>query len=115
MTKTIQLTGRALELAQAIDTTMTDTNKQIGKLKEQADALHKAAESQAEKLHEELKHELGLDKDACCHLDMTYVSEHGLAFVKTGCERSGGIGGLLGSLLGGITKPDTPSGSGGLH
>lgn len=113
MSKTIQLSGRALELAKAIDQTMPDTNTQIGELKAQADALHKAAEAQADKLHSELKHELGLAEDACCHLDMTYVREHGLAFIKTGCERPG-IGDLLGKLLGRASGDEKPTG-GGLH
>jgi len=113
MTKTLMLAGRALELAQAIDKTMRDANDQIGELKEQADALHKSAIAQAEKLQGELKHELGLDRDACCHVDLDYLSEHGVAFAKTGCERSGGIGDLLGQLLG-RKSPEAPSG-GGLH
>ena len=109
MTKTLVLAGRALELAQAIDKTMRDANDQIGELKEQADALHKSAIAQAEKL----QGELGLERDACCHVDLDYLSEHGVAFAKTGCERSSGISELLGQLLG-RKSPEAPSG-GGLH
>ncbi len=111
MSKTIKLEGRALELALAIDKTMEDGNRQIGELKAQADSIHEAARSRAEKLHEELKHELGLSRDDCCHLDTTYAEEHGMAFVKTGCERSGGIGDLLGQLMGGRAEKK----AGGLH
>lgn len=114
MTKTLMLAGRALELAQAIDKTMADTNDRIGELKAQADSLHQAAVAQAEKLQAELKHELGLEADACCHVDLDYLAEHGIAFAKTGCQRSaGGIGDLLGQLLG-RKSPDASSG-GGLH
>lgn len=119
MTKTLMLAGRALELAQAIDKTMSDTNDRIGDLKAQADSLHQAAVAQAEKLQAEklqaeLKHELGLEADACCHVDLDYLAEHGIAFAKTGCQRSaGGIGDLLGQLLG-RKSPEAPSG-GGLH
>jgi len=113
VTKTLMLAGRALELAQAIDQTMSDTNDRIGELKAQADSLHKAAVAQAERLQGELKHELGLDEDACCHIDLDYLAEHGIAFAKTGCERPSGIGDLLGQLLG-RKSPDAPSGA-GLH
>ena len=113
MTKTLMLAGRALELAQAIDKTLSDTNDQIGQLKAQADALSAAGITQAEKLQGELKHELGLEKDDCCHVDLDYLSEHGVAFAKTGCERSSGISELLGQLLG-RKSPEAPSG-GGFH
>lgn len=113
MTKTLKLEGRALELARAIKAVEAETNAQIGNLKEQADALQKAAHAQADKLHGELKHELGLGERDCCHLDMTYVEEHGLAFATTGCQTStSALGDLLGSILGrgGPAKPQ-----GGLH
>ena len=111
MTKTLKLEGRALELARAIKAVEADANKQIGGLKEQAEAISKAAQTQAERLHGELKHELGLGERDCCHLDMTYIEEHVLAFAKTGCETGGGLADLLGSILGrGQEKPQ-----GGLH
>lgn len=110
MTKTMKLTGRALELAQAIGQLGQDTRQQIGTLREQADAISKAADAQAERLHSEIKAELELAEDDCCHLDMSYLQDHGLAFARTGCERRSGLGDLLQQLTG----SRAPS-SGGLH
>lgn len=110
MTKTLKLTGRALELARDIDRLGEDTRRQIGELKDQADAISRAADAQAERLHSKIKAELELAEDACCHLDMTYLQEHGVAFARTGCERRGGLGDLLQQLTG----SRTPS-TGGLH
>lgn len=110
MTKTLKLTGRALDLARSIDQLRQDTQQQVRALREQADAISQAAEAQAERLYSEIRAELELAEDACCHLDMTYLQDHGLVFARTGCRKPSGFKDLLQQLLG-SREPST----GGLH
>lgn len=105
MKKTIKLEGRAQRLAQEISELVEDSNRQVEALHAQAMTIQEAAQKRAEALHGDLKAELGLDPDACCHLDTTYAAEHGMIFARTGCERPRS----LADILGGVAS------KGGLH
>jgi len=112
MTKTLKLTGAALELAIETIKVAEASNERIGELKAQAEALKEATDAQTEGLKGQLMRALDLGEDECCHIDATYLAEHGLLFVITGCPRPG-IGGMLDAMLSEMNaKPKT---GGGFH
>lgn len=111
MSKTINLEGAALQIVREMVAHQDAVDDQLKALKEQADAVTASARKKEEAQTALLKQCLGLADDDCCHVDVEYLKEHGLAFARTGCSRGGGLADALANLFG--KKPERASG--GLH
>ncbi len=111
MTRTIKLEGAALQVVREMVEHQDAVNAQLKELKERADSIAQAARRKEEAQTALLKQCLGLGADDCCHVDVEYLKEHGMAFARTGCERGGGLADALASFFG--KKPEQAGG--GLH
>lgn len=97
MRRTIKLEGRAQRLAQEIAELVNDSNARVEALHTQASDIQLAAQERVASISMDLKAELGLEPDACCHLDTTYMAEHGVVYAHTGCEAANPLAELLGA------------------
>lgn len=101
MERTIRLEGRAQRLAQEIAELTEAGNQRVEQLRAQAMELQAGTQRQVEALARDLRAELGLEPDACCHLDTAYMKEHGIIFARTGCERPRSLADIIGQASAG--------------
>lgn len=85
MTRTIKLTGKALDLARSLKASTDDTRAELDLLNAEAQTTLEAGRARALQLQQQLSDALGLEPGACCHVDFSYLEEHGDAYVTTGC------------------------------
>lgn len=111
MKQTLKLTGTALQQALELKRGVDQDRAALEALQEQTTAIGEAGNRRTQRELAALKEALGLEPDACCHLESDFYEEHGDVYVRTGCERPGGLGEFLGRMMG---ADDTPAG-GGLH
>lgn len=99
-TRNIKLEGRALEIARDIALVVKSAQSELDALEKRAKDCKRAAGRRVEDLEAELRKELQLERKACMHLDIDYMEEHGLAFVKTGCsdKDDGPLSGLAAAM-----------------
>lgn len=101
MKRTIKLEGHQLEAALAIKEAADHINRGSEALSRQLQDFQNAGHRRINRMVEDLKLELGLAPEAHSHIDLDYLQEHGLVFVRTGCEEdAGGVQSVLQTLFG---------------
>lgn len=108
MTKTLKLEGSALQVVREMVANQELVEKQLQAIKEQAEAVIVSTYKKEEAQMALLRQCLGLTENDSCEVDVEYLKEHGLAFVRIGCRRPYGLAETLARLFGG--NPN-----GGLH